>query len=93
MTRHFSALAVAATLTLAVFGPAGAAELPQANTTMQAFKAPGVITLGYRDPAFPTNAAGVLRQGGLAVAGTVRWLPAAPAVTEARIEPVKLGAL
>jgi hypothetical protein len=40
-----------------------------------------------------TDAAQVLKQGGFATAGVVRWLPDAPIAVEANTSRVKLGSL
>ncbi len=40
-----------------------------------------------------TDAAQVLKQGGFATAGVVRWLPDAPITVEANTGTVKLGSL
>lgn len=55
--------------------PAPAGDTGTASPAAEPFKAPGVVTVAYRDRRVATDAAGVLRQGGLATAGAVRWLP------------------
>jgi hypothetical protein len=52
-----------------------------------------VITVAYREPRIASDAYGVLRQGGFATAGVVRWLPTSPATAEADAGNVRLGSL
>lgn len=52
-----------------------------------------MISVAYSDPSIATSAKDVIRQGGLATAGTVRWVPGAPVVTEAEAVTVRVGSL
>lgn len=93
MTYRLPTLATALTLAFSVLGQASASEVAQSNASPQGSTVPGVISIAYQNPRIAMQPADVLRQGGLAVAGAVRWLPAAPAGAEAMAKPVKIGAL
>ncbi|WP_238184627.1 hypothetical protein [Methylobacterium trifolii] len=84
-----NAFAAALALIFTTFGPVSAAEVAVSN----AFTALGTITQAYRTRGIAANAGQVLRQGGFAVPGAVRWLPTAPATREAQATNVRLGAL
>lgn len=62
-------------------------------TSAEPFKAPATITVGYQNRNIATKAAQVLKPGGLATAGVVRWRTDGPIVVEANTSTVKLGAL